>query len=575
MASGQCSSRLLGGAVFALALLCGLNSPLGAQGLPASSGGAAVQPAGGEADRGGSGAVPPGGLAARALPPPVGLFDPRAVRPEGSALSRDGDLTPAVEADPLANDGVFTSAESPPVEDGLDPTRVDQRPTEERGTFDFPANPEQPADGNALLFQIEEIEPLDPTRNRRAEQFAALEPYDPLGIRIGSFVLFPEAEYAVVRFSNVFSSPDGQSDFAGELTPSARLVSDWSNHALEFSATGDLSNYSEFGSENDRGFSVETRGRVDITRRANLQASVRRDRSQEARSAVDATQLGERASITTDELAGSYNQRFNRLSVQLRGAIEDSDYAGADGGAAVVAGNGQTGAGGGLEAGVAGGRVQTASLNDRNVVEKTAGVRATWEFKPTLQFFVDVEGNDRNFEAVSSADQRLRNSQGRRWRAGVSFGDTSQILRGEFSLGYANQDLEDGRLEDAEGFILDGNLAWRLNGLTSLLLTASSDIASVTQTANSGAVLERRAGVEARHAFRRHLVGSIGIEGTRRDYAGIDVDESEFSFSMGLEYFLAREAVAFTRYEHTVFRSDFEGSDYESDEIRVGLRVRR
>jgi hypothetical protein len=478
----------------------------------------------------------------------AGTFDIPVAGATEPVAAQDGDFTPVPDATAQQpDDGVFVQADPQLVEDGLDPTRVDQRDSADRGQFDFEANPDPLPDGNELLQQIDRIDPLDPASNRRVAQFAALEPYDPLGIRIGTFVLFPEAELALVRFSNVFSSPDGQSDYAGELRPSLRLVSDWSNHALEVSATGDLSNYTRFSSENDRGFSLEARGRADITRRTNVQGAIRRDRSQEDRSAIDAAQAGERASVTTDAITGSFNHRFNRLSLQLRGGISDTEYA----------------------------DPSTGSLNDRDVVEKTSAVRASWEFKPTLQVFVDVEGNDRSYQAASSADGRLRNSQGLRLRTGVSFGDSSQILRGEVSLGHARQDLEDRRLEDANGFIADANLAWRINGLTSLLLTASSDISAVTQTANSGAVLERRAGVEARHAFRRHLIGSIGVEGTRRDYAGIDVDETEFALSLGLEYFLSREAVAFTRYEHTVFRSDFAGSDYESDEIRVGLRLRR
>lgn len=468
----------------------------------------------------------------------------------------DGDLT-VVDTPEQLRDGVFDRVAPPaPPEDGLDAAQVDSRNEAERSAFEYEPNPGAPPDGDALLFQIEEIAPLDPASNRRPSRFATLEPYDPVGIRIGTFVLFPEAELSLTRYSNVFASPDGEADIAGQLKPSLRLVSNWSNHALEFRAEGDFQNYRKFGSENDRGYLVESRGRLDITRRTNLQAQIGRQSAQESRSAVDATQLGPRATVKTDQFAGSLNQRFNRLSLQLRGGVTDTNYSDSTSDTTGIL-NGST------------------SLDDRDETEHKAAIRATWEFKPTFQVFAEYEGNDRNFEAASSADNRRRDSTGLRLRGGINFGDTSERLRGEVALGYASQDLEDARLEDADGVTIDANLAYRFNGLTSFLLTASTDIASVTQTANSGAVLEHRAGIEARHAFRNYLIGSVGIEGTRRDYAGIDVDETEFVTSLGLEYFFNREAVAFTKYEHTVFRSDFAGSNYESDEIRVGLRLRR
>ena len=69
------------------------------------------------------------------------------------------------------------------------------------------------------------------------------------------------------------------------------------------------------------------------------------------------------------------------------------------------------------------------------------------------------------------------------------FGEASQIVPCEFSIDYASEDLEDSRLADADGFIIDANLAWRINGVTSLLFTAASSVTPVTQTAGSGAVL--------------------------------------------------------------------------------------
>ena len=315
-------------------------------------------------------------------------LDTAAVKPS-TAGPRDGDLV-ATYTPPDLRDGLLTQSDPLVVEDGLDPTNTEHRPPSEQGQLTFPAGLLAPPDGDALLFQIDEIRPLNPALNRRPARFATLEPYDPIGIKIVTFVLFPEAEIAGLRASNVFASPDGQSYATLEFAPRLRLVSNWSRHALEFLGFGNLSNYRRFGSENYRGFGVESRGRLDITRHTNLQAAVRRERTQEDRSAVDASQAGPHDSVKTDLIAGSFNHRFYRLSIQLSGGLSDKDYSAA---------SSTSGLGGAVP-----------STADRDYAERTAAVRATWEFKPTFRVLGEYGGNDRNFDVASSTDGLSRDS---------------------------------------------------------------------------------------------------------------------------------------------------------------------
>ncbi len=115
------------------------------------------------------------------------------------------------------------------------------------------------------------IEDLDPVRDNRATlQLYQNEPYDPVGVQIGRFVLFPELEVGGSYYSNVFHAPDAESDVALDVIPSARLVSNGSRHALEFRGIGGLSYYHEFPTEDDRDYLLEARGRLDITRRSNI-----------------------------------------------------------------------------------------------------------------------------------------------------------------------------------------------------------------------------------------------------------------------------------------------------------------
>lgn len=456
-------------------------------------------------------------------------------------IIRDGDLTIPGEP-PVLRDGIVDVGEPEAPQDGVDPSVIDTRPPEDIAVFENP-----PAGFDPLLFQTEGTEPLEDRRTRR---LFTIEPFDPIGIPIGSFVLFPEVELGASAFNNVFRSPAARSDTAFDVRPSARLASNWRAHALEFRTTGTLSYFNEFDSENEQGYLVEARGRLDVTRRTNLQATLSRELTQESRSAIDASSVGDRADLTTDRATMALQHRFNRLTLQLRGSVTDQQY----------------------------GNVQTGNVlqrnDDRDVKTYEEALRATWELKPALFLFSEVAINQREYERAAQTDNIRRDSKGERYRVGLGFGNTGQILRGEISLGYGVQRPDDPRLSDISGILIDSTLAWRMSELTSLLFSARSDVTETT-TAGSGGVFTHQAGVEARHAFRRHLIGSAGLSYTVQDIEGANIDETEWRATLGVEYFLNREAVLFGRYAHTVFSSTEPNTDYTSDEIRLGLRLRR
>lgn len=486
------------------------------------------------------------------MPRTIPTDDPTYEEPESDSLDekpadgqrpalRDGDLSWPPEPQ-AARDGIVETREPEPVRDGVDPLVVDTRPREDIDAFDNP-----PAGYDPLLFQIEDVEPF---ADRRTRRLATLEPYDPIGIRIGSFVMFPESEIGGSWYSNVLRSQQPQSDVALDVRPAARVVSDWKRHALEFRAASTLSFYNELDSEDDRAWLVEARGRVDFTRRTNLQAFAAHEVTQESRSAIDANSAGDRATLTQERAGVTLNHRFNRLSLQLRGSVTDNDYSDVDVGGV------------------------TQSNRERNYVETEQAVRATWEFKPTLSTFAEVEVNQRRFETVATSDGLSRDSDGERYRVGLAFGNTGKILRGEVALGYGVQRPLDDQLSEIDGVIIDANLAWRVSELTTVAFNARSDV-SETTTADSGGVMTRSAGVEVRHAFRTHLVGTAGLTWTNQDYSGVPTVENELRLDAGVEYFLSREASLFGRYRHTNLQSNSPGVSYDADELRVGMKIRR
>lgn len=493
---------------------------------------------------------------------PLEIVPQTRERPGSRPIIQDGDLSyPRPRSQP--RDGVIDVGAPTPILDGTDPTTTDTRARRDIDLFESPPagfdpslfqteDPDprdrQPEDTDPLLFQIEDIEPVrDDRRPRRLFRF---EPYDPVGIKMGSFVLFPEVETGLRWNSNVLSSPNADSDVAYTLNPSARLVSAWSRHALEFNARATLSFFNEFDSEDDRGYDLEARGRLDFTRRSNLQGLISHSVVQESRSAIDASNAPDRTNVETQRAALTFNHRFNRLTVQLRGSLETRDF------------------GDDTFGGV------TNSNDDRDSDDWEQAVRATWEFKPTLSAFAEVGFVQREFGAPAQSDNIQRDTTGERYRVGLDFGDTSAYLRGEISIGYGIERPDVSALSNVEAFLFDANASYRFSELTTFLLNARSDIEETTNAGSAG-VVTHFVGLEARHAFRRHLIGTVGGSISTREFDNTTLEESEWRMGTGLEYFMNRNMVLFGNYEHTDFDSNSPGSSFVDDEFRFGLRLRR
>lgn len=490
------------------------------------------------------------GSAAADLPAPIPADDASAApqdpddleplpRNGQRAVRQDGDLSEPEE--PMARDGVIDTGEAAAPVDGGDPSMIDSRPREEAQLFEAPASTV-----DALFFQVEELEPI---LDRRPQRLFRFEPYDPIGVKVGSFVLFPEVEFGGAANSNVFRAPNARVDSTFDVRPSARLVSNWKRHALEFSARGTASFYNEFSTENEKAYTLETRGRIDLSKRTNLQASVSRDVSQESRSVLEARNVGTRADVVTDTATLALNHRFNRLALQLRGSVTDRAYGDSTSAGATIA-------------------------NDtRDYTTYEQAVRASWEFKPTLAAFTEVAINQRDYKGLDAGGLD-RSSTGERFRAGLSFGNTGEFLRGEVGAGWGAQHPANSSLPDVSGVIVDANLTYRANALTSVAFAARSDFGETT-TAGVGGVRSQFVGVEVRHAFRRDLIGTAGLGYTVSNYAGSTLSEDELRATLGLEYFLNRETVLFSRYVHTAFTSNAANASYDADEVRVGVRIRR
>jgi hypothetical protein len=433
-------------------------------------------------------------------------------------------------------DGRPQSADTADTLGQLDP---DLRMAKDRDAFENP-----PAGHNPQLFQIEQTQPL---RDRRTEQFFENDPFEHIGWRLGSFILFQELEVSPAWDSNVFFQESAQSDWNAAFKSETRLVSNWSNHAVEFRMIQNRTYQREFTSQNSAGQTYELRGRLDVTARTTIEAVGAREIAQESGNSVDnrGSASGDRPDVTTDRLNVTLNHRFNRLSLQLRGGLADTGY----------------------------GDAPANTPNDRDLTTHTLALRAQWEFRPTFSVFGEIERDERRHPAAAVNDDLTRNSEGERYRAGVALGQTGEFLRGEASIGYGIQRPAASPLPDVEAFLVDANVAWRITPLTSALFEAATSIGETTLSGSSG-VINRRVGIRLRHSFTNRLTAEAGVSYGTQNYEGATLREHDVTLKSGVEYSFNRHLALFGRLEHVRFRSNAPDRDYNASTILFGARLR-
>lgn len=467
-------------------------------------------------------AAPPGTRIERSLTPTASDLD--AARPTADGTVKDGELSRALQ-------------------DGVSDLERDVRLRRDRDAFEAP-----PAGYDALAFQIEQIDPL---ADRRTDRLFRLEPYDPLGVRIGSFVLFPEVEAGLLTNSNLFRAPNAVADWAPEIRSSLRFVSDWSRHAVELRASTRNAFYENHGSENDDALTLEARGRLDVSRRTFLEAAVQHLADKDTRSLIDApTNAAQRGNIATDRVAGTFGHRFGRASVQVRAAVAEVTY---DDVAAV---NGAI--------------ISNAA---RSYTQDDWAFRFAYALNRHASVFTEVARRDRDY-AAAPGDGLRRSSTSDRYRLGMIFSPLGPSLRGEVSVGWGWQAPKAAGLPDMQGVLVDASLAWKASALTTFLLTVRSDFYDTT-AANSPGTLSREVGLEMRHAFRRNLIASLGAKYAISPYTGLSLDDRLFTGEAGLDYHLNPRVSVYGRYQHLEFTSTDTVRDYAADVVRVGLRVRQ
>ena len=371
--------------------------------------------------------------------------------------------------------------------------------------------------------------------------------YDPLGIRAGSYLIFPSVRVEGTYDSNVFATPNNEEDDVGVIiAPRINARSQFARHRLDFSAFAEIGRYDDFSTNDYEDFGAAASGVLDITRRQNLRLRLSAARLHETREEPDAVSRDNDVTKYWNLLADiAYRVNFNRIFVQPQGSVRRLDYE------------------------------DTGDINqddrDRNVYQ--FGLRAGYAVSPRFNVFGQGMYNIRRYDETPDDAGEDRDSEGYTLSLGTEI-DITGILFGEIQLGYSKQDYDDDNLDDVQGFGGTGRLTWNVTPLTTVIGEVLGELRETTVTFEGDeATADRHAeiGIDVTHELRRNILLNGNARYLRDDFEGTDRVDDIFRVGAGITYLINRNFSLDARYRFDKRTSDDNNEEFDRHQVFVGF----
>jgi hypothetical protein len=333
------------------------------------------------------------------------------------------------------------------------------------------------------------------------------DPYEPTGIRLGSFVLRPSVSQGIgYEKTKVGSSSTSRTfsttGFRGSLT------SDWSRHQWTIDAEGVYQRNISGVGETEPELRINSDLRLDLSGDtvANLTAGY------------------------------SFERESNSDPNAIDGASAQSGVHGFTGGARVTRDFG-------LIRGTIGADLQRETfssatlangtklvMSDRNYTEGTLTGRIGYELSPALIPYLEASVGKSIYDDKRDQQGYARSSSTLGGRAGMEI-DLGEKLRGDLGIGFTRATFEDSRLAAIEAVTIDGSVFWSPRRGTDLRLGLRSEIEPST-TANESGYVTYETNAELTHELRDNLVARLSGIYTWRDFSS-SAGEDQYVYQIG------------------------------------------
>ena len=416
--------------------------------------------------------------------------------------------------------------------------------------------PPQAAGGHASAPQIktrasyaDAYKPPDAPVRRPAPPLQ--DAFEPVGVRVGSYLLKPSIEVTRGLDSNPTHRPNGKASAFTRVEPALNLKSDWERHEYRAELRGSFSRFDSQSQLNAPLIDAKTFMRLDVTRDTKVNIENRLLLSTDYPGSPNLpADIAKLPVYTTFGNTLGLTQDFNHLQLSAKASMDRTKYQDSkltDGG--------------------------TSSNHDRDYTQYGGVARAGYEIFPGVRPFAELGADIRRHDLQFDRNGNQRDSQALTPKVGSTF-EITRKLTGEVSVGYLMRRYQDPTLQDLRGVLFDASLKWEATGLTTATLTATSRAEESVVAGWSGA-LRRDVGVQVDHALRRWLIWTVKAGYGFDEYVGSDRADTRMSLGSALTYKFNRELSLKGEYRYDQLHSNVAGANYNANVFLVGLKLQR
>lgn len=355
--------------------------------------------------------------------------------------------------------------------------------------------------------------------------------YDPNGIRLGAFNLFPELIFDIAYDDNI-RAVEKDSDVYWDdtifvIVPELALESDWTRHELGGGARARVVRYDEYDFQDFTDYEFWVDGRLDM-RDSWLSAAVNLDRLNEPFSSPNIRQDAlAPTQYADDSIELVYRFAPSRLFLQAELELTQLDF---DDDTVVVfdlAGN------------PVGTDKESNDDRDRDITDFR--LRGGYRVTPSTGMF--LQGRVYDFDYKTDLDRfgnENRDQNGYDAVVGAEL-DFSGVTFGEVYAGYRNIDFESDDYQQQDGPLIGAEVNWNVTQLTTITLGADQQLRGTTVEGSSG--IEALAlSVDVDHELLRNVMLTLELSGTREDFLNTDNGRKDdiYRFRLGAEYAITR-----------------------------------
>ncbi len=372
--------------------------------------------------------------------------------------------------------------------------------------------------------------------------------YDPLGIDVGGFRLFPQVTVDALATDNFrAANRNREADAYLVLAPELRFTSNWARHDLSGRAWFTRSIHAALPAEDVSQYGGSASAALDISRASRIRIEASADRRVESRASLasfqgTATPVGYgiyRASVGASQI-------LDRLVLNATLAAERHDFSDA------VAADGSA-----------------IDQDFRDVRSITVGGSAQYEIRSGVGIVASGQYVDSRFSGQPGTGL-VRDSHGYDLLLGLSF-ELSSLVFGQVQAGVIRRRYDDPRLQDVSGPSYRADLLWNVTPLTSLRLTGARTVEDASSTVFAGNTRSQvRLAVD--HELYRYIIVSADADASRFSANGPGPRGNEFSIGGGARYLLDRRWLVSGRLEYRQRTSDTASLRFNATTVSIATR---